>query len=116
MRKAYLELLKLVGKAIFLTQEEEEKIQAEIEIQFGLSPARAKRMIDNAVKTGRVSRHTSNVESNLNPDRLLARAKDNVPLDKSAKIVTPRKTKKEAEEMKAVDEILAAQVAPEEKA
>ena len=57
MRKAYAALIKLTEKATFLTEKEEAKVCAEIEIQYGLSPTRATRMIDNMVKTGRVSRH-----------------------------------------------------------
>jgi len=112
MKKAYQELIRLTGRAIFLTQEEEEKIQAEVEIQYGLSPTRSKRMIDNLVKTGRVERRPGN--KSLDANRLLERPKDNIPLDKSAKIVTSRKTKNEDEEMKSVEDILTAQVVPPE--
>ena len=90
MKKAYQELIQLTEKAVFLTTEEEEKIQAEIEVRFGLSPNRAKRMIDNMVKTGRVQRHASN-QSGLDM-RLITGAKEKA---------APKLSKKEMAEVEA---------------
>jgi hypothetical protein len=93
MQKAYGWLQEQAKHLIYITDEEEKRLRAKLEITFGLTPNKAQHMIENMILIGKIERRETKT--------------DDIPIHPSAKIVDARE-KKEKEDEDEVNHILTA--------